>query len=50
MLDQPATEVKKLEAVLHAFSRYEELQNKRNAARNKNRTRHAHNVERETIK
>lgn len=40
MLDQPATEVKKLEAVLHAFDRWEELEARRTRTRNLNRGRH----------
>lgn len=47
MLDQPATEVRKLEAVLHAFDRWEEKEAK--SSRNRDINRKRHQAETETI-
>ena len=40
VLDQPAHEVMRLEKMLDAFARYEELDSKRSKTRDRNRARH----------
>ena len=45
VLDQPADEVIKLEAILDAFGRWEELKSRRSETRDRNRARHAQHTE-----
>lgn len=41
VLDQPSDEIVRLEAMFEAFTRYEKLEQQRDKARHRNRSRHS---------